>query len=374
MRSIFKLFYVASAAFVIMTSQLFAAGDYPKISGEVFVQMQGDKVMGEKSSANIPSDNGFIYAQADSQLNFNKNWSVSTQWRLNPNQSFNTRNSENPERMRNFLSSDRGFTLTKQGLIVEELEVNYQNEDAKFSIGKFDPKFGNSHDPQKKLGIFTSQFNYDYYIREKIGSSITALLENATLNFSTFFNDTTDLSRSAIDDRGRSSRSSGMAGDTGTFSSYVVTLDGNNFLGRDNWKYTVGYRSLGVDKSAVFSREVGYILGTEYEHELGFNTTLVPFAEIVKIKNFSGISGRDATYTTLALTLKYKSWNLGVSALDRNLDAAYIYEKSNGRHLQLFAGYKFFDNFSFDVTHSKMKEDGISANMFGLSLAYLYKF
>lgn len=364
-----------STLFAVFLSSEAISGEkkYPNIEGQIFSQMQLDRVVSTNKTG-VSVNSGFLYVQSDVELNFNKNWSASTQWRLNPNNVYNTRNGVYPERNRTFFGDGRGFKLGEEGLIIEEIRLNYKGDDAEFYVGKFDPKFGETHDPQKKLGIFTSQFNYDYYMREKLGASATALLEDSKIIFSTFFNDTTGLSRSALDDRGRAISSNGsIAGSTGTLSSYSLTMDGDNLFGRKNLKYNVGYRSLGVGNSDS-KRESGYIFGSEYVHEIGLNTTVTPLIEIVNIRNFTGEAGRNATYATFAVTMQYSSWNFGVSSLNRNIKQLQRDKKVSDRQMQIFTGYKFTNNLSLDVTQSRIKEDGSSGNLFGVSLSYLYKF
>lgn len=371
-----KKFLPKILAILLLTSPSYAKGvtPYPNITGDALVQFNVDRVISTKKTG-VSANNAFVYVEPNISLNFNKNWSVKTSWRLHPNSVLTTRDSTYPERYRTVLQKDRGIHFDDNGLLVEELKLNFENRDMEFFIGKFDPRFGTAHDKRKRIGVFTSQFTEDYNLREKIGTGVSALLERSKISFSTFFNDTTGLGDSALDDRGRASRSDGISGNTGTLSSYVVKLEGENFFGIDNLIYNIGYRSLSVDDMDDRSREQGYVFGSEYLYKIGARSSIIPFIELVKINNFTGASGRGAFYKTAALIGKYRSWIGSVSYLTRDIDK---YQTSipeiKDRQIQLSVGYKFTNNIALDVTRSSLKEDGYSAAILGVALSYLYEF
>jgi hypothetical protein len=356
-----KLF---ATLFLIAFSSNALAKQYPFIDGSALFEFQPDRIMSGDTQGSS-KNNAFIYVEPKFSLNFNKNWSIKTQWRFQPNNVLTTRDSNNPERYRNFLQSDRGVSISDNGLLIEELKINFENEDLAFQAGKFDPKFGSASDKSKRIGIFTSQFNEDYNLREKIGFGVSALLEDSKLSFNSFFNDTTGLSESAIDDRGRADRKNNVSGNTGTLSSFSIDLIGENLMGFREWKYNVGYRSLAVDKSTNSEKENGYVLGSSYEYPLGANTTLIPFLEVAKFDNFSGFKSRNALFTTAALSLKYSSWNVGISHLKKDIDDS---------QMQVFVGYKFSNNLTLDFTRSSIKENGSKSSIAGFLVSYLYQF
>lgn len=363
------------AFFLIFSSPVLAqeAKQYPNITGQALMQVMADRVLSTKKQGVSPN-NVLVYVQPDFAMNFDKNWSVRTQWRMYQNNTLTTRDQINSERYRTFLSNDRGLKLDDTGVIVEELKIHFENEDMRAFAGKFDPGFGTAHDKSKRIGIFTSQFTEDYNLREKIGAGITALLENSKFTANTFFNDTTGLSRSAINDRGRAARNDGEAGNTGTFSSYSVAMEGERFLGVENLYYNLGYRSLGVDKMENRRREKGYVFGTEYLYEVGLQSALIPFVELVKIDDFTGEQNRNAVYTTFALMGKYSSWSASVSHLTRTIKQPIRGNKISDRQFQITVGYKFTDNLTLDITRADIKEDGHKGELVGALLSYLYKF
>ena len=75
----------------------------------------------------------------------------------------------------------------KNGLLVEELKIEFENEDLRAFAGKFDPNFGSAwRKSKKKNWCFTAQMTEDYNLREKLGVGVTALLENSNITVNAF--------------------------------------------------------------------------------------------------------------------------------------------------------------------------------------------
>ncbi len=357
------------------STQAAQSQQFPNISGQTLFQFKADRVPNTNASR-ISPNNAYVNIEPQFSLNFSKNWSAKTLWKLNPSDVYTTRDPINPERTRTFLSSNRGFDPLNTGLLVEELKAQYEDEDTKFFFGKFDPSFGTAYKNNKRIGVFSTDITKDYEIREKIGGGVTALLEGAEISLNTFFNDTTGLSGS-INGRNKESPNDGLAGNTGALSSYTVSMQGEKFLGYDNWFYNLGYRSLGVsqgDAITVRSRETGYVVGTEYLYKLGYNTSIIPFAEVSKIDNFMGEKGRNATYTTLALIAKYSGWTASVSKIYRNISQNQRDTNIRDHQTQISAGYKFANNLSIDLSRANIKESNHSASLIGFMVSYVYNY
>jgi hypothetical protein len=378
MKKIKKIFLVIFSFVSIflfgLSNQVFAKEKFPKLEGKILYQTQFDRVLSTRKKGVSPN-NAFIYIEPNFSLNINQNWAIKTQWRLQPNDVLTTRNQTNPERYRTFLSSNRGVNFSEMGFLVEEIKMQFHNDDIKLFAGKFDPNFGTAHRKSKRMGVFTSQFAEDYNLREKIGVGATALLESSQITFNTFFNDNTDLSRSAINDRGRARRSDGLAGNTSTISSYSLSMEGEDLFGFKNLFYNLGYRSLGVDKSINTSRETGYVVGAEYLHKISKETSLIPFAEYTALKNLSGIKGRDAQYSTIALIGNYRNWISSFALQMRNIDKNYLNDRHIfDRQLQLSIGYKFTNNLTIDVSRAEIREDARRGSLLGINMSYVQKF
>lgn len=349
---------------------------YPNVSGQALLQFKADRVLSTNEKG-ISPNNAYANIEPNFSLNFNKNWSAKTLWKLNPSDVYTTRDSTNPERTRTFLSDNRGFDPLGTGLLIEELKAQYEDEDMKFFVGKFDPSFGTAYKNNKRIGVFSADITKDYELREKLGGGVTALLEGGELSLNTFFNDTTGLSGS-INGRQKERSNDGISGNTGTLSSYTMSLQGEKFFGHEGWFYNVGYRSLGVGQSFVGeterARETGYVLGTEYLYQMRPNTSLIPFFEIAKINNFTGERGRNATYTTAALILKYSGWTVSISEIFRTINQSQRTYDIKDHQTQVSFGYKFINNFSIEASRANIKESNKSAALFGVMLSYVYNY
>jgi hypothetical protein len=366
-----SIFLISSSAYA--ESDYYNKNQYPNVSGQVLFELKSDRLQSNKNSGSSPN-NAYINIEPDFSFNVNKNWSVKTGWRIYQTNTVETRDPIHPERTRNFFSEDRGLKLQDTTMIVEELKIDYKADDFKIFAGKFNPDFGEAHIKEKRIGIFSTDITEDYQLREKIGGGIVADIGTAKVAVSSFFNDTTGLS-SSINGRKKEDKNDVLAGNTQTLSSYTVSMNGDSFFGFDNWSYNAGYRSLAVDTTIPdTSRETGYVFGSKYLLKTGYRTSISPFVEYVRINNFTGKKGRDATYTTLALIGKFGNWNISASNVTRNIDQYKTISKSNDRQTQFSVGYKFASGIILDFSRANIKESDNSGSLYGAIVSYLYKF
>lgn len=369
-----KKLFVGLLATMLCESSLTLAeteAQYPNASGQVLFELKTDRTLATTKQG-VPSSNTYVNIEPDLSLNLDKNWSIKTGWRIFP--TMQNREGLTPERSRTILATDRGFNQDDTTLIVEELKAYYENDDMKFFVGKFNPSFATMYRKTKRIGVFTTDFTEDYELREKVGGGISALLEDSEITFNTFFNDPTGLSGSYPNNRGRERSNDGLSGNTSTLSSYTATVEGQKIFGVENLFYNVGYRSLGVVNNGSNTRETGYTLNLEYLEKITQNTSLIPIMEFVKINNFTGRTGRNAQYVTLALIGKYSAWSASVANVRRHIENNYGGRNSNDSQLQFTAGYKFTNNLAIDISRMRLKEDNYSGSMLGIMFSYLYKF
>ena len=253
-----KKIFISFVTFFFFVEEfaLAQSAQYPNTSGQVLFEFKPDRVL-STSKTGTPGTNAYVNIEPDLALNFNKNWSIKTGWRIFP--TMQQRNSATPERSRTILSADRGINQDDTTLIVEELKAFFQNDDMKFFAGKYDATFATLYRKTKRIGVFTTDFTEDYELREKIGFGGAALLEDSEITFNTFFNDVSGLSSSGFNkSRPRESANDGLAGNTQTLSSYSVTMEGEKLFGVEKLFYNFGYRSLGVNSNGSNARETGY--------------------------------------------------------------------------------------------------------------------
>ena len=368
-----KNFLVFSLVFCALFASVEAKAKEGKIDidGEVYMEARAAFVK-DKSEANSYHNNVVGNVEPKFSFNFSDTWSLKTQWKLSPIQD---RKAYNYYIGSVFAADDYNENLGDYGLVVEELKGNYKNEDMNVFFGKFNASFGEAWKKNRRIGVFTTDFTEDYELREKLGAGVSALVEetDTVITFNLFFNDTTALSNSAINKRGRNKSSNNIAGNNNNLSSYSITASGNSFWSIENLHYNFGYSDLDVDSGAGFSNQKGYLAGLEYKIPLNGQISLSPFFEIAKINNFNGIAGKNILYTTAALKLNYSNWQLGVSNVTRDISGSGA-SNYNDSQMQYFVGYKFKKGISLDVSHMDIKESGKKAKIVGVATSYTYKF
>lgn len=135
----------------------------------------------------------------------------------------------------------RSREFKDQGLFVETLFLTYEAERFSVYAGKINPPFGLAWDLAP--GIYGVDFAEDYELTERIGGGGLLVLEgygSHRLSANTFFLDTSILSDSVVNTRGRTERSDGGASNTGDLSSFSVTLDGGEMPALPHLFYHLG--------------------------------------------------------------------------------------------------------------------------------------
>lgn len=366
---LFSLVFAISACFLPFNAN--AQGQYPNVTGEIFMESRAG-FMNDENSSSTYSDSVVANIEPRFSINLNNNWSVKSQWKLS---SIKKRSRSDFAIGNVYVSDNFPDSVDDYGLVIEEIKGDYRNDDLNFFFGKFNPTFGSAWDKRKRIGLFVTDYAEDYELREKLGAGVAALFDGdgvVTLNL--FFNDNTPLSDSAFNRRGKNNSATKIAGNRKALSSYSVTVDGNNFLGVENLKYNFGFRNLQIDnKVGGFADERGAVAGLEYSHEINYKTNLVPFFEISKINNFFGVKNQDILYITSALTLKHGNWNLGLSNVSREIDGGSTQDHTDNQ-FQIFTGYQFKNGVAVDVVYLDVKENSAEATGFGVGVSYLYEF
>jgi hypothetical protein len=361
-----------SALAILSTNNSFAKDqEYPNITGKALFEYRADRITSANNRQGVDTNSGKINVDTAFGLNFNKNWSIINDWKFRQVENFDQ---NNPERYRNILSSKRGFGLDDEGLVVEQLKGQFENDDLRFFFGKFNAAFGSAFKKEKRLGVFVTDFTKDYELREKIGAGFTAILEHSEITVDAFYNDETSLSNSAINKRGRQNKHNGLAGSNSTPSSYSISMEGEDLFGVNDLFYNFGYRNLAVDNIPGRDNETGLVGGLEYLVRLSSKTSLIPFVEVASIKNLSGEDSRNATYTTVALVGKYSGWTASIANVIRDLRQKNIIGNQKDHLMQYSIGYKFANNVAVDLSRADIKENRSEASLLGLIVSYVYNF
>lgn len=360
---ILKLIYIA----IIIAFSGQSLAQYPRTSGDIIINLGIDKLSAK--GANVKQYNSIIETQSDLSLEINKNWSVKTLWqsRRSSKDDYINRQLYNPI----LAKKNRQISPADESIFIEELKVNFENEDLDFFVGKFNPHFGNGWNKKRRSSFFTILFARDYQLREKIGFGVTAIFEESELSFSTFFNDNTDLSNSAINRRGKNRADYKMPGNNGSLSSYVIDLSGKNFLTLEDLSYHLSYKKIDVDDQDL-SEENGYLANFEYLWQMTSKTSIIPFYEISITNNVNGVKGRDVMHQIAALNFNYSSWNLTTSYFSK--DITEINNEISDKYIEYNIGYRISDNMKIDFSRLSSTENEIGYRSFYAIFTYMKKF
>lgn len=272
---------------------------------------------------------------------------------------------------------DEHNTFDNEGLFIEEIKLNYENGAWAAWAGKFNPGFGIAWDYGR--GIWGEDFAEDYEITEKIGIGAsytlgTETLGTHTLTASTFFADTTFLSGSISTKRDVLDRDDNAVSNTQDFSSFVISLDGENLAGIENLYYKLGYRHQAKGNANPGGHdERGYEITAGYTVPVSPHANVNALAEFADIQNFEA-EPNDRRYITASLiTTINEHWNLTASYTNRNIDTHGI-EDTTDHLLQFSGGYDFGQGTTAEIGWRKTAESGVDTHIAGALIRHTFSF
>ncbi|MBI1327866.1 MAG: hypothetical protein GC136_09525 [Alphaproteobacteria bacterium] len=270
------------------------------------------------------------------------------------------------ERMQDRRPAENNW-FDNEGVFVEELKLNYESGAWALMAGKFNPAFGMAWDFGR--GIWSEDFAEDYEITERIGvgAAYSIDTQNAgtyTLTASTFFADTTFLSGSTITSRGRTDKSDGGIANTEDFSSYVVSLEGENAGGVENLYYQLAWRDQApgdVDIGAERERGVAVTLGYIFKISERIESDML--LEYADISDFEGGADDRQYYTASFVNRFNENWNVTLGYTARNIDTPA--GDSNDYLLQASGGYDFGQGTTAEIGWRSTEESGANTDIIG---------
>lgn len=337
-----------------------AEGPPPPVSGEVTVEIQNDRAYRSDDKAN-EFNTLFTKTELSLTSRFSDAVSLFTGFVFEPVQS-------PPAAGRNRFFDD-------QGLYVEVLRLDYETERFGVFGGKFTPRFGIAWDAAP--GIYGTDFAEDYELAERIGFGGVLKFGDESLgrhelSASTFFRDTSGLAGSVLTRRQKTREADGGPGNTGSFSSFAVGLDGSEYRHAPGFRYHVAVARQGKGRGND-KHERGLVAGAEYEIEMTETITVTPLVEYADFRNADATDGQDRAFWTAGLRFGYGSWNLALAGARRNTDAADDV-KTRDKQFQVSAGYAFASGISLDVGWMTNRVSDVDTETVGALLAYTYEF
>lgn len=263
-----------------------------------------------------------------------------------------------------------------EGIFVEDLFVRYERGRYALQGGKFTPAFGIGWDATP--GIWGTDFaEAGYEFAERIGIAASAAYGSAeagahTLTAHTFFVDTSILAESLGRGRGTTDKIDGGVGNTEDFTSYAVTLDGENVAGLEGLGYRIAYIRQAPGRGDE-TDEKGFSVALSHGFGLGAGVTLSPMVEFVRFDDAEGVSGQDRDFVTVAADLAWRNWNLALALTERDTEAA-DGTRTDNFQFQVSVGYAFDFGLSVDFGWHIANEDHVEVRRLGALLAYTVEF
>lgn len=370
---------------------------YPKFEGHILAEYYIDSLVDKNDIVNPHDDrnNYYLNLEALLKLKFTQGFFVETKWQLSPvndrvytgdiyadHPGYIVGNSLNSDLYGNYDYVKRKFQFSSYGLAVETLNIGYKNDNFAMGLGKINPTFAKAYDKARFSGVYGVLMPEEYELIGKIGGYVSAILPVGTITFNTFFDDTTDLSRTMFNST-KKDKSIGGAGNTEKLNNFSLTYDGKF----DNLSLNIGFRYLDVDLENE-KAEKGFVLGAEYLMELPYDVNFLPFAELAYFDNYKGMENRDVAYFTTFLPIIIDGWHfIATNTIKFDHEKGY---KNYVSHLtQLSAGYKFDCGLMLDFARiwekNTKKADGFAgvgnrkkwehnADSWAVMVSYSFKF
>ena len=267
--------------------------------------------------------------------------------------------------------------FNNEGIFIEEIKLNYEHGPWGIMAGKFNPKFGTAWDFGR--GIWSEDFAEDYEITERIGigTSYRFDTENAgahTFSASTSFADTSFLSGSTVTNIGRTDKSDGGAANTEDFSSYVLSLEGENTAGIEHLYYQLAYRDQADgDADITAKREHGYAATLGYVFDVTDRLQTNALLEYVDIHHY-GTGPDDNRYVTASFvnTLD-ENWNMTFGYTARHIDVSGSND-TDDHLLQISGGYDFGQGTTAEIGWKNTEESGADTHIMGALIRHTLAF
>ena len=331
---------------------------YPRISGEVLVEIQNDWTY---DSDDRDAELNDLFTTTEPVLigHLVPGLSILVHGVLEP--------IEDPE-----ARDDRAFD--DHGFFIEDFYLQYESDFFSLKGGKFTPEFGLAWDLAP--GVYGTDFaedTYEFSERIGIGGSLTLRSDHLgehVISASTFFLDTSFLAHSLLDGRDEVNRSDGGVSNTEDFSSFALAVHGQ-IPALPNFHYHIGAIHQ-EDGRGDETGEGGFVVAGEFTAEIQ-ELSAVPFVEYVYFDDADGVAGATRDLLTTSLALYWRGWNLALSRTGRDTNLPDEAE-TDDELFQVSAGYEFEFGLTLDAGWRVAEEEDIDSEILGILATYTLAF
>lgn len=327
---------------------------YPRVDANLLIEVQNDNTY-KSQDDDAELNDLFTTTEPEVTFHFNRHLSLLVHGVLEPVKD------PGPQDDRYF--EDHGFYL-------EEIVVQYDADWIFGFGGKFAPNFGLAWDTAP--GVYGSDFAEDYEFSENIGFGgglvyASEAVGTHTVAASTFFQDYSILSDSAITSRGRTRTSDGGVGNTGDLSSFAVSLDGAELPFAPGFAYHTAFILRGKGMGDA-EDEKGVVFSGNYTFDLQ-GVTVTPLIEYAHFFDADGVTDQERAFLTTAVSVEWRNWNLALSRTGRDTDRPNDSDFDDALY-QVSAGYSFDFGLTADVGWKIAEEEGVESQTIGVLLTY----
>jgi len=176
-----------------------------------------------------------------------------------------------------------------------------------------------------------------------------------------------------VTNRGTTDLDDGGVSNTEDFSSYVISLEGENLAGVENLYYKLGYRNQDEGEDTVGGdRETGYVATLGHVFPLTDRVEIDALVEFADINNFEAGSADNQYITTSFITTIDEKWNVTASYTGRDIDDAGA--DSDDHLLQISAGYDFGQGTTAELGWRNSEEGGQDTDIVGALIRHSFEF
>ncbi|MDA0901796.1 MAG: hypothetical protein O3B09_00080 [Proteobacteria bacterium] len=278
--------------------------------------------------------NDYVYESDDDANGYNKSYAeIETALSLKLSESLAVRSFlrfEEVSKNSSEVDLGEGYSFDDEGLIIEELALQYSYKKLTVEAGKFTANFANGW--KWENGIWIDEFvEKEYRIAENLGVSAFVDLGDKhsyggyRFTISGFTNDTKNLDNSIITKRDDTASVGANAGDKRGLFSYVGAMDVDFvFSQKEQLSYHFSYSNLAINErqATIPSHRVddqqGFAANIHYKYNFDNPLAFDGFLEYVNFNNFAGDIDRDVDYINANVMLTiYQNWRVVGSHLQK---------------------------------------------------------
>lgn len=359
------------AALLLAAGPAHAAGF--EFGGELLVELQSDNLYSTDDGADAEFTDTYTTTEGEFSLSRGA-FSVNTLLLIEPMLDPGEPGDPAAGIDRSSVVAGESRTFQDHGLVVEVLTLDYELGDLHLHAGKFGPHSSLAYDAAP--GVYGTDMSEDTLeIAEMVGAGFAYGFGGAdrryTVSGSVFTADTSDLSDSIGNKRGRTREKDGGPGNTGSMESFALALDIEQedlLVHLSAVQMTTDYLldDEGARDEAGADDETRAVAAAEFSPAEGL-TALVEYAHF---SNFEGVKDIDAKVFTVGGMMEFDGgWYAAASYTARDPK-----EAPTDAQFQMSGGYVFDSGLELSAGWKWVEEEEVQSRILGLFAVHSWEF